>query len=130
MKIFEGIVISIGMNKTAIVEVSRRTPHPLYKKLIKRSKKYKADIASFEPQVGNIVRIIETRPMSKDKYFKITKILGETVIKKGTPAIDEVLEEAKPARKSSGSKRTTRSKSSVAPADAKALAGKKAKEDK
>src|SRR3990172_9714898 len=100
------------MNKTAIVEVSRRTPHPLYKKLIKRSKKYKADIASFEPQVGNIVRIIETRPMSKDKYFKITKILGETVIKKGTPAIDEVLEEAKPARKSSGSKRTTRSKSS------------------
>lgn len=140
MKIFEGIIISTGSENTAVVEVFRKTPHPLYKKLIKRSKKYKADTASFTPQVGNIVRITETRPISKDKYFKIIKILGEVAIKKSTPAIDEVLEEAKPVRKtspnkssvkkSSGSKRTARSKSSVAPADAKALVGKKAKEDK
>lgn len=105
MKIFEGIIISTGSENTAMVEVFRKTPHPLYKKLIKRSKKYKADTASFTPQVGNIVRITETRPISKDKYFKIIKILGETVIKKESiEAIDEILEEAKPVRKTKESK--------------------------
>lgn len=100
MKIFEGIVVSVGMKNTAVVEVFRKTPHPLYRKLIKKSKKIKADTSSFEPVVGNIVRITETRPMSKDKYFKITKILGEAVVKKESiEAIDEVLEEVKPVRK-------------------------------
>ena len=66
MKVFEGIIISVGMNKTVVVEVSRRTPHPLYRKLIKRSKKLKADNAGFEElEVGNRVKIIETRPISK-----------------------------------------------------------------
>lgn len=81
MKIFEGIVISIGMERSAIVEVLRRTPHPLYKKLIKRSKKYKADTAGFEVSVGNQVRIVETRPVSKGKYFKIMNIVGVKQIK-------------------------------------------------
>ena len=77
MKIFEGIVISIGMNKTAVVEVSRKTPHTLYRKLIKRSKKFKVDNRGFEEAgVGTSVQITETRPISKRKYFKITGIIG------------------------------------------------------
>ena len=81
MKIFEGIVVSISMNNTAVIEVSRRTPHPLYKKLIRRSKKLKADTLGQTVIVGNTVRITETRPISKDKYFKITQIIGSRHIK-------------------------------------------------
>jgi small subunit ribosomal protein S17 len=85
MKIFEGIVISTKMNNTVIVEVSRRTPHPLYKKLIKRSKKYKADTTDVNAEVGNRVRIVETKPFSKDKYFKVLEVMNnkETKEKKG-----------------------------------------------
>ena len=106
MKIFEGIIVSIGMNKTAVVEVTRKTPHPLYKKLIKRSKKYKVDNSGFEDiTVGSVIRITETRPISKDKYFKITQIIGEATVKKeSVEAIDEVSEEVKPVRKTEESK--------------------------
>lgn len=78
MKILEGIIVSTGMNKTVVVEVTRKTPHPLYKKLIKRSKKYKVDSSGFEDiTVGSVIRIAETRPISKDKYFKVSEILGK-----------------------------------------------------
>lgn len=82
MKIFEGIVVSGGKNKTVVVEVSRRTPHPLYRKLIRLSKKLKADTGDFEVVIGNKVKIAETRPMSKDKYFKIVEIIAERYVKK------------------------------------------------
>ena len=110
MKIFEGIVISIGMNKTAIVEVSRRTPHPLYKKLIKRSKKYKADSAGFTPVIGNLVKIIETRPISKDKYFKILIISGVKQLKKIIEPTEELDNSVKvnPARSSRSPSSTVR----------------------
>lgn len=71
MKIFEGVVVALKMNNTAIVEITRRTPHPLYGKLIKRSKKYKVDVTGAEIAVGQTVKIVETRPISKDKYFKV-----------------------------------------------------------
>lgn len=80
MKVFEGIIVSIGMNKTVVVEVTRRTPHPLYKKLIKRSKKYKVDSGDKTLFVGNVVKIAETRPISKGKYFKILEVIGMTEI--------------------------------------------------
>jgi small subunit ribosomal protein S17 len=76
MKVFEGKVISTGMERTAVVEIFRTTPHPLYKKLIKRSKKYKVDNFGFENAVvGSVVTITEIKPMSKGKYFKIAKIV-------------------------------------------------------
>ena len=82
MKIFEGIIVSTGMKNTAVVEIYRRTPHTLYKKLIKRSKKFKVDNGGFEDAVvGTTVRIVETRPISKDKYFKIIEIVGSKQIK-------------------------------------------------
>lgn len=77
MKVFEGIIVSNGMNKTAVVEVYRRISHPLYKKLIKKSKKYKVDNNGFgDIVVGSVVRITETKPISKDKYFKILEVLN------------------------------------------------------
>lgn len=97
MKIFEGIVVSVSMNNTVVVEVFRRTPHPLYKKLIKRSTKLKADTAGQTVAVGNTVRITETRPISKDKYFKISHIMG--VKEAGQAPVKKIDETAKPEEK-------------------------------
>jgi small subunit ribosomal protein S17 len=59
------------MQDTAIVEIVRHVPHPLYKKLQKRSKKYKVDTKGQTVTVGQDVQIVETRQVAKDKYFKI-----------------------------------------------------------
>ncbi len=71
MKIFEGKIVSNKMSKTVVVEIVRRTPHPLYKKLIKRSKKFLADSGDKMYEVGQVVKIVETRPLSKNKRFKV-----------------------------------------------------------
>lgn len=73
-KTFEGIVVSVKMQKTAIVSVVRRFPHPLYKKLIKKANKISADISKFSPIVGDRVKIVETKPISKTKHFKILEV--------------------------------------------------------
>lgn len=70
-KILTGTVVSNTMQNTAVVEVIRRTPHPLYKKLLKRSKKYKVDTNGQAVKVGDRVRIMETKPISKDKHFML-----------------------------------------------------------
>lgn len=93
MKAFEGIILSVGMNRTAVVEVTRKTPHPLYRKLIKRSKNFKADTAGFDLAVGMRVKIVETRPISKNKFFKISEIVSSKVVK--IPARTEKIEEVK-----------------------------------
>lgn len=74
-KVFEGVVVSLKMKKSAVVLVTRVAPHPIYKKLIKKDKKIKADISSFDLVVGDRVRIGETRPLSKLKHFKILEVL-------------------------------------------------------
>lgn len=74
-KILVGTVVSLKMQDTVVVEITRRKPHPLYKKLLKRSKKFKVDKAGFELNIGDKVNIVETRPVSKSKYFKIAKII-------------------------------------------------------
>lgn len=78
MKILEGIIISNKMQKTAVVEVISRTPHSLYKKLIKRSKKFKVGTNGFEVSVGDRVRIVETKPISKGKNFKVKELINLT----------------------------------------------------
>ncbi|KKP95449.1 MAG: 30S ribosomal protein S17 [Microgenomates group bacterium GW2011_GWC1_38_14] len=75
MKTLEGIVISNLMQKTVIVEVSRVSRHKLYKKIIKKSKKYKVDASNFEAKLGDKVKIAETKPISKEKNFKVTEII-------------------------------------------------------
>ena len=76
-KIFEGVVVGVKMQKTAIVSVTRRFPHPLYKKLIKKHNKQNVDFATFLPIVGDRVKIVETKPMSKTKHFKIMEVIKD-----------------------------------------------------
>ena len=63
------------MQNTAVVEVSRRVPHPLYKKLLKKSKHFNTDTAGKTVEVGNEVRIVEIKPVSKTKYFAIKEVI-------------------------------------------------------
>jgi len=70
MKILEGVVKSFSQN-TAIVEVTRKVPHPMYKKLLKKGSSFKADLGGSVVKIGDMVKISETRPFSKQKYFKL-----------------------------------------------------------
>ncbi len=70
-----GVVTSDKMDKTVVVTVERVTRHPLYGKVIKKHKKYKAHDERNEARVGDIVQIRECRPISKDKTFFVEAIL-------------------------------------------------------
>ena len=70
-----GIVISTSMDKTIVVEYVNRVPHPRYKKIVKRSKKFYAHDEKGEAAVGDKVSIIETKPISKKKCWKLQEIL-------------------------------------------------------
>lgn len=74
-KTLEGIVVSNKMVKTVVIEVTSKVSHPIYKKITKIDKKIKADTGSFSLKVGDRVRIIETKPISKDKHFKIMEVI-------------------------------------------------------
>ena len=74
-KVLRGRVVSNKMDKTVVVLVERVLRHPLYKKTVIRSKKYKAHDENNECRVGDIVEIMETRPLSKDKYFRVVRII-------------------------------------------------------
>lgn len=69
--ILKGVVVLDKMDKTVVVTVSRFVKHPLYGKFYKVSKKYKAHDENNKYKIGDSVKIIETRPISKDKKFKI-----------------------------------------------------------
>ncbi len=73
-KTFSGIVTSVRSLNTAVVQVSWHVPHPLYKKLMAKSKKFKIETAGIELGVGDTVIIEETKPVSKDKHFKLLTI--------------------------------------------------------
>jgi len=68
-KVFKGRVVSTKMQKTVVVKVERVFRHPLYKKVVRRHKKYKAHNEKIDLKIGDIVKIKETRPISKDKHF-------------------------------------------------------------
>jgi len=74
----EGIVVSDCQDKTVVVEVTRRTSHSLYKKVVKSTKKYYAHDESNEASLGDKVIITETRPISKMKRWRVTNILGKS----------------------------------------------------
>jgi len=75
-KTITGKVVSTKMQNTIIVEVTRRVPHPLYKKLLKRTNRFKADSDGQTVKKGDTVIIVETKPMSKDKHFKLDSIVS------------------------------------------------------
>lgn len=69
--ILKGVVVSDKMDKTVVVSVSRFIKHPKYGKFYSQNKKYKAHDAENKYKIGDKVEIIETRPISKDKKFKV-----------------------------------------------------------
>ena len=74
-KVREGIVVSDKMTKTVIVQVLDVKPHPLYKKVVRTTRRYKADDAQEQCGVGDRVRIMETRPLSKEKRWRVAEVL-------------------------------------------------------
>lgn len=75
-----GRVVSDKMDKTIVVLVETYKKHPLYGKRVKYSKKFKAHDENNTAKIGDIVEIMETRPLSKDKKFRLVKIVQEAVI--------------------------------------------------
>lgn len=74
-KVRTGTVVSDKMKKTIVVRVERLTRHPLYGKIIKKYRKFKAHDENNSAKIGDSVRIIETRPLSKDKRWRLLEIL-------------------------------------------------------
>ena len=75
-----GVVTSDKMDKTVVVAVERTTRHPLYGKVVKVHKKYKAHDENNSAKMGDTVRICECRPISKDKKFFVQEVLERAVI--------------------------------------------------
>lgn len=103
-----GVVVSNKMDKTAVVSVERRVRHPLYRKIIRRTTKYKAHDPRNEAKLGDVVRLMETRPLSKEKRWRIAAIIARgdvAEIQPGEIAVPEEVRmraEAPPAVVSTG----------------------------
>ena len=74
-KVRKGVVVSDKMDKTITVAVERRTQHPKYKRVVKKTKKYTAHDEDNVCNEGDIVRIMETRPLSKTKRWRLVEII-------------------------------------------------------
>jgi len=74
-KILLGEVVSNRMHKTITVKVERRVRHPMYERVIKRSKKFHAHDEHNQCRIGDVVRIIETRPLSKTKCWRLLEVV-------------------------------------------------------
>jgi len=74
-KILLGEVVSNRMPKTITVQVERRVRHPMYERVVKRSKKFHAHDEHNQCQIGDVVRIIETRPLSKTKCWRLLEVV-------------------------------------------------------
>ena len=79
-KVYQGRVVSDKRDKTITVDVETKRNHPVYRRRINYSKKYKAHDENNSAKTGDIVRIMETRPLSKDKHFRLVEIVEEAVI--------------------------------------------------
>ena len=74
-----GEVVSDKMDKTVVVQVTRKIPHPVYKKFVKRFKKFQVHVESVHPKLGDTVKISSMRPMSKNKRWRVSEIVRESV---------------------------------------------------
>ena len=74
-----GEVVSDKMDKTVVVQVTRKIPHPVYKKFVKRFKKFQVHVESVQPKMGDVVKISSMRPMSKNKRWRGSEIVRESV---------------------------------------------------
>ena len=74
-KVRAGVVVSNKMDKTVVVAIAERTKHPLYKKIVKRTIKFMAHDENNECNVGDKVRIMETRPLSRHKNWRVVEVI-------------------------------------------------------
>lgn len=74
-KMRQGLVVSDKMDKTVVVAIERRMPHPVYGKMVTKTKRLKAHDEANSAKVGDTVRIVETRPLSKDKRWRLLDIV-------------------------------------------------------
>ena len=73
-----GKVVSAKMQNTVSVEVARVIAHPVYKKRIKKHKKFLSHVSEVSPKIGDVVRITSTKPISKNKRWRVSEILQES----------------------------------------------------
>ena len=74
-KVRTGVVVSDTMDKTVLVRIDRKVTHPLYRKTVRRSSKFAAHDEQNEAHVGDTVRVMETRPISKSKRWRVVEIV-------------------------------------------------------
>jgi small subunit ribosomal protein S17 len=74
-KVRVGVVVSDKMDKTIVVAVEKMVRHPLYGKTVKRTKKFKAHDENNECRIGDVVKIMETRPLSREKRWRLVEIV-------------------------------------------------------
>jgi len=112
-----GFVVSDKMNKTVVVAVETPKRHPLYKKTIRRVVKYKAHDEKNECQIGDKVRIIEMRPLSKDKRWRVAEIIskGEAVEITPEEIAQEDLAKVQPEKKAKEKEEVTEVKAKAEP---------------
>ena len=77
VKVMVGTVLRTGLNKTVVVEIIRNAKHPLYKKVIRRKKRYLAHDEKNECGVGDQVELMHTRPLSKLKRWRVSRIVAK-----------------------------------------------------
>ena len=94
-----GIVVSARMAKTIVVEVSRRVPHPLYRRIVTRKKKFYAHDEKGQARVGDRVRIAECRPLSKLKRWRLTDVIWQAARVDAAAAADSSETAAPPKRR-------------------------------
>lgn len=78
-QVLVGEVVSDKMEKTVVVQVTRRITHPVYGKILKSFKKYNSHVASVVPKVGDVVKISSVRPISKTKRWQVSEVVRESV---------------------------------------------------
>lgn len=79
-KTLTGVVVSDKMEKTVVIAIAEYTRHPVYNKIMKRTKKYKAHDEENTCKVGDKVKIMETRPVSKEKNWRVVEIVEKAPI--------------------------------------------------
>jgi len=78
-KVLQGVIVSDRMNKTAVALVNRTVQHPLYMRTVKKSKKYKIHDEENVCRIGDQVRLIECKPISKDKCWRLLEVVRKAV---------------------------------------------------
>ena len=84
-KVRTGVVVRDKMDKTVVVEVTRKVMHPVYKEYVRRRKRFMAHDEENRCRVGDWVMIVETRPLSRHKNWRVRKVIKEAALPGGAP---------------------------------------------